>query len=146
MSAKNPSKTLGIYSAKLEKSLKRLEYSYLKVKSLPVDVANMDDESLEVWESFTSRFSRTVDIFLTKYVRAMVLQDDPGFSGTVRDFADYAEKLGLLDSADQWMEFRGFRNLIVHDYQDEELGKNFEDLRQLTPIVLAIKDVLKVHR
>lgn len=126
------------YAAKLKKSLRHLSYSYAKVQKLSAAVAQMDDETLETWESFTARFSRTVDLFLTKYLRAVVLKEDPGFSGTIRDYADYGEKLGLIDSSDQWMEFRGFRNVIVHEYEDEDLQKNLEDLRRLAPIVLSI--------
>lgn len=126
------------YAAKLKKSLKHLSYSYGKILQLSTDVKHMDEETLETWESFTARFSRTVDLFLTKYVRAVVLKEDPGFSGTVRDFADYAEKLRLIESSDQWMEFRGFRNIIVHEYEDEDLQQNLEDLRRLAPIVLAV--------
>lgn len=131
------------YKSKVLSSLKHLAYSYRKVQSLSADPATMDDETLEVWESFTARFSRTVDLFLTKYVRAVVLADDPGFSGSVRDFADYAEKLKLIDSADQWMEFRGFRNIIVHEYEESELQQNLQDLRRLAPVVLAIESVIK---
>ena len=98
----------------------------------------MDEETLETWESFTARVSRTVDLFLTKYVRAIVLEEDPGFSGSVRDFADFAEKLGLIESSDQWMLFRGFRNVLVHEYEDDDLKQNLEDLRRLAPIVLNI--------
>lgn len=133
----------GKYEQKVLKSLKHLAYSYRKVQSLSSDVSTMDDETLEVWESFTARFSRTVDLFLTKYVRAVVLRDDPGFSGSVRDFADYAEKLKLIASADQWMEFRGFRNIIVHEYEESELQQNLEDLRRLAPVVLAVEALLK---
>jgi hypothetical protein len=140
-----PSATSAIekYKQKVLKSLKHLAYSYHKVQSLSSDVSTMDDETLEVWESFTARFSRTVDLFLTKYVRAVVLRDDPGFSGSVRDFADYAEKLELIASADQWMEFRGFRNIIVHDYEESELQQNLEDLRRLASVVLAVEAQLK---
>lgn len=142
MNKKSSSVTLTLYGEKLKKSLAHLRYSLHKVEKLSAEVAHMDEETLETWESFTSRFSRTVDIFLTKYVRAAVLKDDPGFSGSVRDFADYAEKIGLLASADQWMEFRGFRNLIVHEYEDVDLQKNLEDLRRLAPVVLAIEQHL----
>lgn len=141
MAKKNQEKTnatIDRYADKLRKSLQHLSYSYAKVLQLSTNVGLMDEETLETWESFTARFSRAVDLFLTKYARAVVMQEDPGFSGTVRDFADYAEKLGLIESSDQWMEFRGFRNIIVHEYEDDDLQQNLEDLRRLTPVVLAV--------
>ena len=138
MDASKTNASIVAYAAKLKKSLRHLSYSYAKVQLLSAAVGPMDDETLETWESFTARFSRTVDLFLTKYLRAVVLKEDPGFSGTIRDYADFGEKLGLIESSDQWMEFRGFRNVIVHEYEDEDLQKNLEDLRRLAPIVLNI--------
>ena len=34
--------------------------------------------------------------------------------------------------------FRGFRNLIVHEYEEDELAQNLDDLRRFAPEVLAI--------
>jgi uncharacterized protein YutE (UPF0331/DUF86 family) len=76
---------------------------------------------------------------LTNFLRAVVLKNDPGFAGTLRDAVDIGEKLGLVDSADLWMELRGFRNLIAHEYEEDELERNFSDMRALTPRVLAIR-------
>lgn len=130
------------YKQHLLKALGHLEYSYSKVQKLPTKPVSLDDETLETWESFTARFSRVVDLFLTKYVRARVLEDDPGFDGSLRDFVDQGEKLGLIDNADQWMEYRGFRNSIAHDYQEDELQQFLESIRSCCPKVLAIRDIV----
>ncbi len=133
---------LEAYRRKLIKALDHLAYSNAKVRTLTASPIAMDEESLETWESFTARFSRVVDLFLTKYVRAKVLENDPGFSGTIRDFVDQGEKLGLLDSADRWMEYRGFRNIIVHEYDEDELEENFHSLREAALHVLGIRELL----
>lgn len=130
------------YRRKLVKAIGHLEYSYQKTLKLSAHPGQMDDEVLETWESFTSRFARVVDLYLTKYLRAKVLSDDPGFDGSLRDFLNYAEKINLISSADHWMELRGFRNLIAHEYEEAELGKNFESLRHFAPEVIAIKSRL----
>lgn len=36
------------------------------------------------------------------------------------------------------MEFRGFRNIIVHEHEDDDIQQNLEVLRRLTPVVLNI--------
>ena len=59
----------------------------------------MNDVQLETWESFVSRFARVADIFLSKYLRAYVLREDPGFRGSMLDYINEGEKLGLLDDA-----------------------------------------------
>lgn len=124
------------YRRDLLKALKHLDYSYLKVTKLPIDPTQMDEEILETWESFSARFSRVIDIFLSKYLRAKVLADDPGFSGTLRDFVDYAEKIALVDRAETWMELRKFRNLISHEYEEEELAKIFAEMRSRTAFII----------
>lgn len=48
---------------RLQKALDHLDYSFNKVKKLSTDPKQMDDETLEVWESFSARFGRVSDIF-----------------------------------------------------------------------------------
>lgn len=128
---------------KLKKSIAHLEYSLQKVQKLSADVATLDDEKLETWESFSSRFSRVSDIYLTKYVRGKVLENDPGFEGTLRDFVNQGEKIGVVDSADEWMAIRELRNMAAHDYNESELSSFFERLRILAPRLIEIKKLLK---
>ncbi|HLB57637.1 MAG: hypothetical protein A3C55_05125 [Gammaproteobacteria bacterium RIFCSPHIGHO2_02_FULL_42_13] len=124
---------------KLEKAIKHLAYSYDKIQKLPVSTAEMDDETLEIWESFAARFSRVTDIFLTKYVRVMVLANDPGFSGSLRDFVNQGEKLALIDDANAWMAIRELRNITAHDYTEEDLLGFFKRLKSECPRLLAIR-------
>jgi hypothetical protein len=130
---------LNTYRRKLKKSLAHLEYSYKKIVNLTPDPKKLDDESLEVWESFAARFSRVADMFLLRYLRAQVLKNDPGFSGSMRDFVNQGEKLGLLDDAAVWMSIRELRNITVRDYTEEELAFFFQRLKQECPRLLAIK-------
>ncbi|MFH1727494.1 MAG: hypothetical protein ABIA04_03655 [Pseudomonadota bacterium] len=113
---KNIKLLLKDYARMLSKALQHLEYSYNKVVKLPADVKNLDEESLETWESFSSRFTRVVDLFLTKYLKARVLVEDPGFDGTLRDYVNMGEKLELVEDADLWMELRELRNISAHEY------------------------------
>lgn len=124
---------------KLEKAQAHLDYSYQKVKSLSDDVQSLDDESLEVWESFAIRFARVVDMYLMRYLRTRILLEDPGFSGSLRDYVNFAEKLKLIDSADVWMGLRELRNVVAHDYSEKDLGKLYAQLREQCPILLKIK-------
>ena len=128
---------------KLKKALDLLEYSFNKIQKLPDDPEKLDAESLETWESFSSRFSRVVDLFLVRFLRTKVLQSDPGFQGSLRDFVDQAEKLGLISDANRWMQIRGLRNLNAHEYNEENLKQFFLDLKTTTPEVLRVKSLLK---
>ena len=133
-----------VVTTQLLKALEYLAYSHNKIQKLPDVQAKLDAESLETWESYAARFSRVADIFLMKYIRSCILEDDPGFKGSFRDFINRAAKLGLIDDVERWMTIRALRNLSVHEYADEDMTDYFQKLKQYTPTLLTIKAQLKV--
>lgn len=118
---------VGLYYTKIVKSLKYLEYSYQRTLLMPIDPTQMTDSELEAWDSFASRFARTSDIFLSKYIKAFLKQDDPAFDGSFRDTLNRAEKLNLLENVETWMDIRQLRNANVHEYSDSDLKMIFEN-------------------
>ncbi len=131
------------FHKQLLKALEYLDYSYAKVQKLPEKISELDAETLETWESFSARFSRVADIYLSKYIRAVILADDPGFNGSFRDFMNRGEKLRLIDQVDTWMSIRSLRNLSVHEYAEEDMTEYFQNLKKFTPKLLGIKDILQ---
>lgn len=129
-------------SQKLLKALQHLEYSYKKIKTLTIEVKEMDEENLETWESFAARFARVADIFLSRFIRAYVLNNDPGFEGTLRDFVNQAEKLQIIDDARAWMAIRELRNITAHDYSEKDLTQFFKRIKDEAPRLLKIKGML----
>ncbi len=103
----------------------------------------MDDSELEAWDSFASRFARTSDIFLSKYIKAFLLQDDPAYDGGFVDQLNRACKLGLIENVETWMEIRQLRNATVHEYSDQDLEKIFEKFRKFSPLLLVLPQKLK---
>ena len=101
----------------------------------------MDEEQLETWESFAARFGRVSDIFLTRYLRSRVLEEDPGFSGTLRDFLLKAEKMNLIDDTTKWLSIRELRNLSTHEYGEEGLTKFYRSLKENACHLFSIKDL-----
>lgn len=135
-------KLLNSSKQKLLKALSHLEYSYCKIMTLPHDVPTLDEETLATWESFCARFARVAEIFLTRYLRSYILYADPGFAGTLRDFVNQGEKLGIIDDARAWMSIRELRNIAAHDYSENDLTQVFIRLKNETPRLLALKDKL----
>lgn len=111
------------YRLQLSKALRHLEYSFKKVTQMPVRLEDNDEESLETWESFCARFSRVVDIFLTKWIKLKVKSSDPAFDGSLRDYLNQAEKMKLISGVDRWLATRELRNIQAHEYTDDELEK-----------------------
>jgi len=130
---------VGYYYTKIVKSLKYLEYSFARTSTMPVDPTQMSDSQLEAWDSFASRFARTSDIFLSKYLKAYLTKDDPAFDGSFRDSLNRAEKLKLIDHAPTWLEIRELRNATVHEYSDSDLKIIFEKFRNFTPLLIELK-------
>lgn len=133
-----------VQKRKLLKALSHLKYSYNKIQGLSVDANLLDDEALETWESFAARFSRVTDIFLTRYLRTRVLLSDPGFSGTLRDFVNQGEKLGVVDDAEPWLAIRELRNISAHDYTEDDLSAFFERLMKECPRLLSLEKTLAI--
>ena len=133
-------KILEIRKRQLNKALDRLSYSFHKVSKLPLSVDAFDDETLESWESFSARFARASDIFLSQYLRTYVLITDKGFQGSLRDFLNTAEKLRLIDNAEVWMNIRELRNISAHEYTEEDLVAVFKRLLLECPRLLSIQE------
>jgi hypothetical protein len=127
------------YTRKLSKAIQHLEYSHKKVGSLPTDPEKLDEEGLETWESYAACFARVTDLFLTKYLRAKILMLDPGFSGSLRDLLNTAEKNNFVEKANYWMGIRELRNLSVHEYTEAQLKNFFETLKRETPELLRLQ-------
>ena len=126
----------------LLKSLSYLKYSYQKVQPLSMQLKDADPELLEAWEGFVARFARVTDIFVMKYLRIRILLDSPDFRGTLRDLLNQAEKMNLIEDARQWMRIRDLRNQATHEYSEKELEPYLQEIKDLTPAVLAIEKVL----
>ncbi|MEK6628218.1 MAG: hypothetical protein AABY53_06295 [Bdellovibrionota bacterium] len=126
------------YAAQVKKALVHLDYSYKKSLDLPMLEKEMDEETLEAWEGFSSRFLRVVDIYTTKYLKTCVLLSDPAFDGSYRDLLDQTEKLKLIESADFFMKMREIRNIHAHDYREDKLILFLTDLKQYAPELLKI--------
>lgn len=74
-------------------------------------------------DAFVTRFGRLQDTVGDKLLPAL-LNALAEQTGAAIDNLDKAEKLGLIESADAWMEMRRLRNQMVHEY--------IEDLAVLT--------------
>lgn len=136
MSQKNK-ELIQIYKTECIEALRTLEFSWFKLKDQPIpDLDQKDLNLLESWEALTARFARTTDIFLTKYIRFLILELDPGFRGEIRDYLDKAEKANLISDANVWMKIRELRNQIAHEYTKDDLEKTFKDVISFVPFVL----------
>jgi hypothetical protein len=83
----------------------------------------IDPMLAERLDAFVARFGRLQDTVGDKLLPALLAAMAEKI-GPAIDNLDKAEKLGLIESADGWMEMRRLRNQMVHEY--------IEDLAVLT--------------
>jgi hypothetical protein len=77
-----------------------------------------DPVGAERLEAFVSRFGRLQDTVGDKLLPTLLMAlAEP--TGAAIDNLDRAEKLGLLASADQWLDMRRLRNQMVHEYIED---------------------------
>lgn len=92
-------------------------------------------EDYDAFEALTSRFARVSDILLQKFFRALdVVELSSG--GTLLDVLLRAEKRGLVESADDFLEILELRNEISHEYAMDDLRELFWDVLDKTPYLI----------
>lgn len=132
----------------VSKEIKHLNYSSKRVFDEPFTIARAkrlaDDEALaEKVEAFASRFSRLQDTVGDKLLPAW-LSALGEKTGAAIDNLDKAEKLGLLNSADKWLEIRQLRNQMVHEYIEtpEILANALEAANQYQPELVGFANAI----
>ena len=88
-------------------------------------------EELESFDSLTSKYARTSDIFLQKIIRTIwaLLHET---QMPLIDVLNKAEKLSIIDSSDQLIEIRDIRNQIAHEYLPEAIQELVPDVIELS--------------
>jgi hypothetical protein len=83
-----------------------------------LDQLEADPLLSERLEAFVSRFSRLQDTLADKLLPTLLdAMAEPRASAL--ENLDRAEKLGWIDSADDWLGARRLRNLMVHEYIED---------------------------
>jgi hypothetical protein len=90
---------------------------------------------METFDSLTSKFSRTSDLFLQKIMRTLweLLHED---KMPLIDVLNRAEKLEIIHSADDMLEIRDVRNQVAHEYIPEAI-------QELVPEVIDLSQTLE---
>ena len=98
----------------LQASVSTLKLSVLKCQSIGIK-ESYSFEELESFDSLTSKFNRTSDIFTQKVLRSVWMLLHEPFAPFI-DMMNNCEKMEILRSADQMIEIRDLRNQIAHEY------------------------------
>ena len=118
----------------MDKSRDKLEESmkHCLLIDLNQELSDADEVSLE---AFSARFSRLSDYLMQRIFRTLdVIEFED--EGTLRDRMNRAEKKGLIESTQDFVKIRTLRNIIAHEYTDEEVIHIYQKVLELTPNLL----------
>ena len=106
-----------------------------------VEALEEDPELAERVDAFASRFGRLQDTLGDKLLKVMLDALGETTSAMI-DNLDRAERLGLIPSADQWMEIRRLRNQMVHEYVEDPLvfANALAAAHQFVPVLLDVAE------
>ncbi len=100
-----------------------LLYSYGRLYSQPVDAVwvqglDVNPELAERLEAFISRFGRMQDTIADKLLPRwlLALAERPG---SQIETLNRAERLGVVNNVENWLEARKLRNHLVHEYMED---------------------------
>ncbi len=127
----------------LEKNVKWLLKSYEKAKNINLD-KELSEEDLEVLETLSNRFGRTVDILINKVLRGLDIIELEDISRKL-DIVIRAEKRGFVDDYRILIKMKDLRNELVHEYIQENLIEKFIEVLEYTPKLLNIINKLKSY-
>ena len=139
---------MSLLSDVCEKTLKAygaLERSYARIQGITSDPLLLSHDEEEKWEAYCSRFARLQDILVKRFFRSLALEDDPAWSGSVRDLLNLMEKKHIIASSKEWMSLRELRNEMAHEYEESALLALHERARLAAPLILAVKIKVLEH-
>jgi len=130
-----------IHSKRLKASLNFLK----KIIPLTVDkYKEITDEELSYIDQMSYRFGKLQET-MGKILRNLliVLGEDVSSSPFI-DVLNTAEKIGLIDSAQEWMALRELRNILTHEYSEkvEEIIEGINKLYEISYRLLKIYEEL----
>lgn len=108
-----------------ERVAARLEASMARLAALfPLGAGRLStlrDEEQERLDAFLKRFEQLTDLLQARLFRAVVaLEGEDVGALSRRDVALVLERIGALASADEWAEIVLLRNVLSHEYPEEE--------------------------
>ena len=115
--------TLSQVSEELEIHFRRIDALLPELQSyMPFKETDFEDiEKIKTIDSFIYRFTKIQDRMGEKFF-PLVLDELYEYKRTMAliDVLHRLEKLELLASSDKWIEYRKLRNVLTHEYPDNE--------------------------
>ena len=119
----------------LRQSAYTLELSFTKCQAIGIrDQCTFEEQ--ESYDSLTSKFARTSDIYIQRVIRTIwaLLHER---TVPLIDLVNRCEKEMIIPAADELIEIRDLRNQIAHEYLPEALKAMVPEIFQRTASLIA---------
>jgi hypothetical protein len=116
------------YREKTKKAATLFLHSAKKLPPFNPILLNSPD-ALEPYDALAGRFERVVELILQPLLKLVEKMESGLVSETVRDRLHFAAKLGLITDVELWLEMRGARNRMAHDYLPDQIKTLHDRLR-----------------
>jgi hypothetical protein len=127
--------------ALLEKAQGHLEYSLIRVQRIEL-TKNLDNDNLEILDSFATRFLRLYEVLINQILRTC-LQLLGEYQKTTIDNLNKAENLDMITSADDMNYIRMLRNKVTHEYVEDEWIEIYKDIIDYSTYLLTSTQMIK---
>ncbi|MBN4082530.1 hypothetical protein JYT13_01845 [Mariprofundus ferrooxydans] len=107
-----------------------------------------DFDKVKVIDSFIFRFIKIQDLMGNKLFREILeALGEYQISMSMLDVLDRLEQLELLNSAEQWMDYRNLRNILTHEYPDnrDEILEGIQVALKVFPEIKNIQSDMRVY-
>jgi len=111
---------------------------------------NLSDEQIQDVDQFILRFTKLQDVMGGRLFPAILQYLKEQFEDRpMLDKLNRLEKLGIIDSVEQWQTVRDIRNKFAHDYPDDpdknaaQLNVAFESVMDLYTMLITVNTKLK---
>ena len=108
------------------------------------DVETLQLYDLDKMEAYTARFARMLDFYIQKILKGIDKMEGNS-PGTIKDILNRAVQADLIQSADELLELKIYRNEIVHDYIQYSQRKIFFEIRTKEPFLLRCIDMTSTY-
>lgn len=103
----------------------RMNNAYNKIlPSLPISpdrVFNLTDDEVEHIDQFIFRFSKLQDAIGQKLFKSVLIELGEEIENkSAIDIFNRLEQLGIIENYDIWKELRDLRNVLAHEYEEDE--------------------------
>jgi hypothetical protein len=120
--------------ARAQQAAAHFEWSVRRCEPLST-ATTWSAEDLERLESMASRFARLSDL-LTQRLMRLADELELESAGSLLDRLRRAEKRGWVDHDGDMVRIRELRNLVAHEYEDEDLLALYREILRLAPTLL----------